>query len=595
MPYYWTPRTARREVPNYEIESTPSEVLTETFAQTFEENPFQMMTRSQELRDAEGRIRRGFSPRVNRITPDQAKARVESAGLTGQLAFDSDTTEEAVDLLIERKRQELKRQEIWARSPGGVSLGAQKLAVSLGTSLADPAGAALNFVPVVSQAKYARWLNAAGGTLGRVGVRAGVGAIEGAAGAAIYEPLLMTAKASDQADYDMLDSLMNVGFGTVLGGGLHSTAGFLADTLSIVGSPSRSAPMIEHPIASRSPKFEPRQEETIETIPSEEIVIRREIERALDSREAQLRSVADSADARAVAIRGPGDDSARLAQMIAARDSDAAFVAESRDRQISEEAKRLAFSDNANAYAIRRSRDAGGKDEIFDRWHKRAIDRVDRLRASAKDRVDASNKLIASLRSDVDRFNRVHAAANDLAQSRYARGTAKTVDDLVDALPSDMQSGFKSRLEKGRKSGDVRPVGSRLPQTISDAIDSIPIKQRENMLRVAVGQAMNGHAVDLDGIAPASLVPETKSAQEYQPVDVLAERSYEPEPIKQAADPVAEQEQILADLQKQYDEAASVADIEPADFSQFDEAIQNADTYAKAARAAVLCGLGHAA
>lgn len=233
MPVVWKSTVARDRLNTDEVPSLGSEVLGETFAQTYEEAPFLpggMFDRSQELTEAQGvQVSRGRPLSVRRINSAQAMERVKKNGLEGHLTFDKDTTEEAVDLLSERKRKELYRQDISARSPGGVGLTTAKFGVAVGTSLADPGGALLNFVPVVSQTRYARWLKMGNNALGRTGVRAGVGAAEGVVGATIFEPLLYTAKQSEQADYDMSDSLLNIAFGGVLGGGIHMIGGASAD------------------------------------------------------------------------------------------------------------------------------------------------------------------------------------------------------------------------------------------------------------------------------------------------------------------------------------------------------------------------------
>ncbi len=49
--------------------------------------------------------------------------------------------------------------------------------------------------------------------------RAVRGAVEGAVGASVLEPFIYGVAQKVQADYDLYDSFMNVGFGTVLGGG----------------------------------------------------------------------------------------------------------------------------------------------------------------------------------------------------------------------------------------------------------------------------------------------------------------------------------------------------------------------------------------
>jgi hypothetical protein len=229
MPYTWAPFQRRDQISLSEIPSTDEEVREETFAQAFEENPIELFLRYNTRRQLEtgldlfGRRHKGV---VTQLSADQANTMAKEAGLP--LSYKTRTSKEAVELDIERKRTELRRQEIFARSQGGVALGAQRLAIAIGTTLADPVSAALNFVPVVGQTRYAKWLGGAT-RLGRVGIRAGVGAAEGLAGAAIYEPILYSAKRAEQADYDAGDSLLNLSLGTLLGAGIHTVGGSAAD------------------------------------------------------------------------------------------------------------------------------------------------------------------------------------------------------------------------------------------------------------------------------------------------------------------------------------------------------------------------------
>ncbi|HBM7739289.1 TPA: hypothetical protein LZ417_005308, partial [Escherichia coli] len=106
-----------------------------------------------------------------------------------------------------------------------------QIAASLGASLLDPLNIASAFVPVVGEARYANLLARAASPLGRAGVRAGVGALEGAVGAAIIEPLPLLAAAQDQTDYGLSDSLANIALGGLLGGGLHTVGGAISDAL----------------------------------------------------------------------------------------------------------------------------------------------------------------------------------------------------------------------------------------------------------------------------------------------------------------------------------------------------------------------------
>lgn len=198
--------------------TSTQEVLREQFAQTFEENPIMAVKRWNELREDHK-----TGPM---LSAEDARQKLKDAGLENDLKVsDAGITQAALDTLMFRKRTEKKRQEIFARAEGGVAQGAARLGVAFATTLADPISAGLNFVPVVGQVRYARWLSEAGTLAGRIGVRAGVGAAEGAAGAALYEPFLYTMRTQEQADYDAADSLINVAFGGLVGSGLHSFVG----------------------------------------------------------------------------------------------------------------------------------------------------------------------------------------------------------------------------------------------------------------------------------------------------------------------------------------------------------------------------------
>jgi hypothetical protein len=205
--------------------SSTREVLTETFAQAYEENPVKAVRRLLELREDE---RTG-----PRLAPEVARAKLKDAGLENDLRIsDAGITDAALTTLMERKRIEKRRQEVFARSEGGVGETAARFGVAFATTLVDPVSAGLNFVPVVGQARYAQWLSRSRSILGRMAVRARVGAIEGAAGAAIAEVPIYAMRTQEQADYDTTNSLLNVAFGGVVGAGLHTTVGSAAELIS---------------------------------------------------------------------------------------------------------------------------------------------------------------------------------------------------------------------------------------------------------------------------------------------------------------------------------------------------------------------------
>jgi hypothetical protein len=129
--------------------------------------------------------------------------------------------------MVRRKQEEIARHGRLARASKDLGTAGAQLLTGLAVSMADPINIASAFVPVVGQSRYAIWLE----RFGKTGARAARGTIEGAAGAALVEPLILGAAAFDQSDYGYLDSLLNVVFGSVLGGGLHVGFGKVSDYL----------------------------------------------------------------------------------------------------------------------------------------------------------------------------------------------------------------------------------------------------------------------------------------------------------------------------------------------------------------------------
>jgi hypothetical protein len=222
MPYTYEESSAGSPFFLERLTVPSGEVLEEQFAQAFEENPIMAVKRWNELREDQ--------KTGKRLTKAEADERIAQSHLVGHLNVDDNgITERALGTLMFRKQVELRRAEIFSRARGGFAEGAARLGVALATTAVDPINVGLGFVPIVGQARYARWLGAARGVAARAGVRAAVGSIEGAAGAALVEPLIYTSRRAEQADYDTVDSLMNVAFGSVFGAALHTSVGGLGD------------------------------------------------------------------------------------------------------------------------------------------------------------------------------------------------------------------------------------------------------------------------------------------------------------------------------------------------------------------------------
>lgn len=223
MPYVFQETQAGERRPANEFPSLPSEVYTETFAQAFEENPIASIYRAKSLAD-------DYRSGGKKLDFDSASKALKARGMEGDIKVsEAGITQDALDTLMFRKGIEKRRQEVFGQAEGGLGQGAAKLGISLATGLVDPLNVATAFVPVIGEARYTSMLAKAGSVWGRTGVRAGVGAVEGVAGAALVEPIIAGSRRYEQADYGMADSLLNVAFGGLFGAGLHSVGGAVSD------------------------------------------------------------------------------------------------------------------------------------------------------------------------------------------------------------------------------------------------------------------------------------------------------------------------------------------------------------------------------
>lgn len=142
---------------------------------------------------------------------------------------DSGIKEGLAQLLAERVDRRREFQITLQRSKGGFGLGAAQFGVAIAGSFLDPLNIASAFIPAVGPARAA----AMAAKFGKSGSRAMKGAIDGAVGAAVLEPLIIGAAAAEQDEsYTLLDSFLNVAVGSALGGGLHVGFGKISDRIN---------------------------------------------------------------------------------------------------------------------------------------------------------------------------------------------------------------------------------------------------------------------------------------------------------------------------------------------------------------------------
>lgn len=169
----------------------------------------------------------------NWLNKQSAEQLIKDSGFTtAQIKISSGGANSfALESVIRGKVAERERELILQRGSEGRMM--PILAAGLGASILDPINIAASFIPVVGQEKYAALLRGTSSTGARFATRAGVGVIEGAVGAVIVEPLSLMAARQDLLHYGIEDSMMNVLFGSAIGGGMHTGIGYIGDKIRL--------------------------------------------------------------------------------------------------------------------------------------------------------------------------------------------------------------------------------------------------------------------------------------------------------------------------------------------------------------------------
>ena len=204
------------------------DVLGATFADTMYYNPTNTLERARDLYFGKGSSGRKLSPKEYRMSEYYRE---------GIDVGEDGITEGAAALLASNHDEKEQRQLVLSRSQGGFGLGAAQLGAGFVASMMDPLNIASAFIPSVSAAKFASNVNRFGVNQARL-LR---GIEEGAVGATAIEGIVLGATTffTQDKDYTFTDSLMNIAFGTALGGGLHAGFGKMSDRLSRVSQDTR--------------------------------------------------------------------------------------------------------------------------------------------------------------------------------------------------------------------------------------------------------------------------------------------------------------------------------------------------------------------
>jgi len=212
------------------------DILGATFEETMYYNPANALGRLSEQFIGEGRTGRT-------LTKDEW---AESEYFRPGIEVGEDGIKEGLaNLFAQRHDKRLNFRLDLNRSKGGFGLAAAQFGVGIGASFLDPLNVGSAFIPSVALARGAITANrikTAGATIaGRTsGKRFLTGAMDGAIGAAVLEPLVIGAAYAEQdKDYTLMDSFLNLTFGSVLGGGIHVGVGKIYDRLNKIPAPAR--------------------------------------------------------------------------------------------------------------------------------------------------------------------------------------------------------------------------------------------------------------------------------------------------------------------------------------------------------------------
>jgi len=166
-----------------------------------------------------GYLPEGEEPPVGRLLqPDEAN---RLFGIEGHLRFTEPLSERSAAELRDLKRGELARRDNFARADSSAPEWAARIGVGLVAGAIDPLNLASAFIPVVGAVRAQAMLAQQGTRIGRIAASARIGAIEGAVGQAVLEPVNRFVASQEQRDYTLADSLLNIAFGAVLGSLLH--------------------------------------------------------------------------------------------------------------------------------------------------------------------------------------------------------------------------------------------------------------------------------------------------------------------------------------------------------------------------------------
>lgn len=564
-----------------DIPADSGEVWDASFSGAYATNPTSSITRMQALEDEEigapqvgaglGRLpSQRLAPDTPLLDAQAARDKVSGMGLDIKIP-EQGIRQGALDILIDRHREQAARQQVMARANGG-SFGTQ-LAAGISASLLDPLNIASAFVPVVGEARYAAMLGRAASPLGRAGIRAGVGAVEGSVGAAIIEPLPLLAAQQDQTEYGLSDSLANIAMGGLLGGGLHTVGGAVSDAL--------------------------RRRIATETPP--------QVESVLNGTEHQVPQSLRAADFDRMFDQDP--ETALRGALARDLDADGATLYRNAERQAVEEIRSTLTGErvgNVGDLRVERlalTQQAMGLDATFrDLAKEFQGQRMTRKQAerAARDTIAAQREQIGARQAEIN---------TTLERNRAGEFDRRDLG-LIERgeVPERLRPQIEARAKQIMQGYQQRPLGPAI-RTARETAQDADWTVRDSALRTAVAQAVSGRDIDVQALFDLEAPGKAAGALEYakRPLTRRLDPEGQAESLRMDSVSKAQPQDEFEATRQQFDEDEALvkemldqlpekdrADVLAASRDEADAAQAQADRaeqYSKAYRAAAVCDI----
>ncbi|WP_225924155.1 hypothetical protein [Pseudomonas khavaziana] len=564
-----------------DIPADSGEVWDASFSGAYATNPTSSITRMQALEDEEigapqvgaglGRLpSQRLAPDTPLLDAQAARDKVSGMGLDIKIP-EQGIRQGALDILIDRHREQAARQQVMARANGG-SFGTQ-LAAGISASLLDPLNIASAFVPVVGEARYAAMLGRAASPLGQAGIRAGVGAVEGAVGAAIIEPLPLLAAQQDQTEYGLSDSLANIAMGGLLGGGLHTVGGAVSDAL-------------RRRIATEAPP---------------------QVESVLNGTERQAPQSLRAADFDRMFDQDP--ETALRGALARDLDADGATLYRNAERQAVEEIRstltgeRIGNVGDLRVERLALTQQAMGLDATFrDLAKEFQGQRMTRKQAerAARDTIAAQREQIGARQAEIN---------TTLERNRAGEFDRRDLG-LIERgeVPERLRPQIEARAKQIMQGYQQRPLGPAI-RTARETAQDADWTVRDSALRTAVAQAVSGRDIDVQALFDLEAPGKAAGALEYakRPLTRRLDPEGQAESLRMDSAPKAQPQDEFEATRQQFDEDEALvkemldqlpekdrADVLAASRDEADAAQAQADRaeqYSMAYRAAAVCDI----